>query len=83
MFQIIKKLCKPDEHLDEHLLSSVRTLKMDCGWALQHDSDPKHSVQFSCNYIAPNHNNSCLRALASVSLPQSSCGYNCSLPPPV
>ena len=34
---------------------SVRTLKMGCGWVLQHDNDPKHTAKATKEWLKKKH----------------------------
>ena len=41
--------------LDQHLLPSVRELKMGRGWVFQHDNDPKHTAKATKEWLKKKH----------------------------
>ena len=42
---------KYGEILSENLLASARTLKIGCGWVLQHDNNPKHTAKATKEWL--------------------------------
>ena len=41
--------------LGDNLLSSVRALKMGCGWVFQHDNDPNHMAKATKKWLKNKH----------------------------